>query len=156
MFISSYLNLFLACTAALMASTPDVYCNAANLRSSGAKPDAEEDLIEGPLGIMDEDTSFWGGSKHRYPSKHSSHGGYGHRPHRYPPKHSSHGGYGHRPHRYPPKHSSHGGYGQHHCPHGYKKKCKYFHNTLNPSCRCVRSHHWADVELNEDFQGSEW
>ena len=47
-----------------MASTPDVHCNAANLRSSsgsGANPEVEEDLLD-----MDEDgTSLWAG-KHRY------------------------------------------------------------------------------------------
>lgn len=68
MYISSYLNLFLACTAALIASTPDVHCNAAYLRSSLAKPDqVEEDLIEGPLGMEEDDTSLWRwGGKHRY------------------------------------------------------------------------------------------
>jgi len=153
MYISSYLNLFLACTAALIASTPDVHCNAAYLRSSGAKPDldqVEEDLIEGPLDMEEDDTSLWAG-KHRY------HGG-------------RRGGYNkHHYGRYKKHH--YGRYKKHHKPtkhhYGYKKKSWYDDGWGYPSHHWYgggsshsygghkkyhRHHHWADVELNEDFQ----
>jgi len=154
-----------------MASTPDVHCNAANLRSSLAKPDqVEEDLIQRPLDMEEDDTSLWAG-KHRYPSKHSSHGGgrhyggykdkhhYGHNKHHYGHKkhHKKH--YGHK--KKPwyddgwgyPSHHWYGGGSSHsyghkkHCPYGYKKKCRRHRRA----CRCVRRHHWGS-EMNEDFQ----
>jgi len=113
MYISSYLNLFLACTAALIASTPDVHCNAAYLRSSsGANPEVEEDLIEGPLDMDEDGTSLWAG-KHRYRG-----GRHGYNKHHYGGYKNKHH-YGHNKHHY--------GYNKHHYG-GYKNKHHYGHN----------------------------
>jgi len=87
-----------------------------NLRSSsGANPEVEEDLIEGPLDMEEDDTSLWRwGGKHRY------HGGrrggynkhhYGGGRHGYSKHH-----YGHKKHHY--------GYNKHHYG-GYKNKHHY-------------------------------
>ena len=96
-----------------MASSPDVHCNAANLRS-GAKPDVEEDLIEEPLGMEEDDTSLWRwGGKHRY------HGGrHGYNKHHYGGYKNKHH-YGHNKHHY--------GHNKHHYG-GYKNKHHYGHN----------------------------
>ena len=130
MYISSYLNLFLACTAALMASSPDVHCNAANLRSSsGANPEVEEDLIEGPLDMDEDGTSLWA-RKHRY---HGGRHGYN--------KHHYGGHYGHKKHHY--------GYNKHHYG-GYKNKHHYGHNKhhyggyKNKHHYGYKKHHYDD------------
>ena len=101
-----------------MASSPDVHCNAANLRSSsgsGANPEVEEDLIEGPLDMDEDGTSLWA-RKHRY------HGGrrrHGYNKHHYGGGRHYGGHYGHKKHHY--------GYNKHHYG-GYKNKHHYGHN----------------------------
>ena len=101
--------------------------------------------------MEEDDTSLWAG-KHRYPSKHSSHGGgHGYKDkHHYGHKKKSwyDDGWGYPSHQWYASGSSHSyGHKKHHrCPHGYKKKCRRHRRA----CRCVRRHHWGS-EMNEDF-----
>lgn len=64
--ISSYLNIFLVCTAAIVASTPNLHCNAASLRVA--------DMEELALAYTETDKLDYTGEPygHQYPSKDSS------------------------------------------------------------------------------------
>lgn len=64
--ISSSLNIFLVCTAAIVASTPNLHCNAARLHV----PDMEEllDYTETDK-LADTEYEPWGSDSYQYPPK---------------------------------------------------------------------------------------